>query len=210
MARVRQDRAIRTRGVILRAAAQVFDEYGLAGSSISKIMTRAGTTQGAMYFHFKSKENLARAVINEQAADLSLPERPEGLAQLIGLTFFLAREMQSNVLFRAGVTLAVEQGQVGLRDFSPYDMWADLFRGELEAARSKGELQDDVDVAEVAQLLVAAYTGSQVMSNLLTGPDRADLPERIGRMWRYVLPGIAQPDRLAELREVAERTGPAA
>ncbi|MEU6120238.1 ScbR family autoregulator-binding transcription factor [Streptomyces sp. NPDC047117] len=205
-----QDRAIRTRGVILRAAAQVFDEYGLAGSSISKIMTAAGTTQGAMYFHFKSKENLARAVINEQAADLALPEQPEGLAQLIELTFFLARQMQSNVLFRAGVTLAVEQGQVGLRDFSPYDMWADLFRGELEAARGKGDLRDEVEVADVAQLLVAAYTGSQVMSNLLTGPDRADLPERIGRMWRYILPGIAEPDSLPELMEVARRSGAAA
>ncbi|MFI9026271.1 ScbR family autoregulator-binding transcription factor [Streptomyces sp. NPDC053560] len=205
-----QDRAIRTRGVILRAAAQVFDEYGLAGSSISKIMTAAGTTQGAMYFHFKSKENLARAVINEQAADLALPKQPEGLAQLIELTFFLARQMQSNVLFRAGVTLAVEQGQVGLRDFSPYDMWADLFRGELEAARGKGDLRDEVEVADVAQLLVAAYTGSQVMSNLLTGPDRADLPERIGRMWRYILPGIAEPDSLPELMEVARRSGAAA
>ncbi|MFE7564855.1 TetR family transcriptional regulator, partial [Kitasatospora sp. NPDC057500] len=131
---------MRTRESILRAAAQVFDEYGFSGSSVSKIINRAGTTQGAMYFHFKSKEDLARAVIDEQTSDLDLPQRPEGLHQLIRTSLYLADELRGNVLLRAGVTLAVEQGQLGLRDLSPYEMWADRFRAELEAARRAGEL----------------------------------------------------------------------
>ncbi|MFF7635337.1 ScbR family autoregulator-binding transcription factor [Kitasatospora sp. NPDC008050] len=204
MSRAKQDRAVRTRGTILRAAALVFDQYGFSGSSVSKIITEAGATQGAMYFHFRSKEDLAKAVIDEQASDLVLPAQPAGLEQLIGLNLYLADELQQNVLLRAGVTLAVEQSQLGLRDFSPYEMWAGQFRGELEAARRAGELLADVDVAEVAQLLVAAYTGSQIMSHLRTG--RADLPGRIIRLWWYLLPGIATAPVTQSLRrDLAER-----
>ncbi|WP_327678599.1 ScbR family autoregulator-binding transcription factor [Kitasatospora sp. NBC_00458] len=198
MARAKQDRAVRTRDTILRAAAQIFDEYGFSGSSVSKIINQAGTTQGAMYFHFKSKEDLAKAVIDEQASDLDLPGQPSGLRQLIGLNLYLADELQENVLLRAGVTLAVEQGQLGLRDFSPYEMWAEQFRAELEAARLTGELLDDVEIEELAQVLVAAYTGSQIMSHLRTG--RADLPQRIIQLWWYLLPGMAPASVVAELR----------
>ncbi|MFF7452964.1 ScbR family autoregulator-binding transcription factor [Kitasatospora sp. NPDC008115] len=196
---------MRTRESILRAAAQVFDEYGFTGSSVSKIINRAGTTQGAMYFHFKSKEDLARAVIDEQTSDLDLPQRPEGLRQLIRTNLYLADELRGNVLLRAGVTLAVEQGQLGLRDFSPYEMWADRFRAELEAARRAGELLDDVVVEELAQVLVASCTGSQIMSHLRTG--RADLPERIVRLWWFLLPGIAPAPLAGELRVFVREHG---
>ncbi|MET8698338.1 ScbR family autoregulator-binding transcription factor [Kitasatospora sp. NPDC058032] len=198
MARAKQERAVRTRETILRAAAQIFDEYGFSGSSVSKIINQAGTTQGAMYFHFKSKEDLAKAVIDEQASDLELPGQPTGLRQLIRITLYLADELQENVLLRAGVTLAVEQGQLGLRDFSPYEMWAEQFRAELDAARRAGELLDDLALEELAQVLVAAYTGSQIMSHLRTG--RADLPERIVQLWWFLLPGIAPAPVVAELR----------
>ncbi|GAA1402766.1 ScbR family autoregulator-binding transcription factor [Kitasatospora putterlickiae] len=196
---------MRTRETILRAAAQIFDEYGFSGSSVSKIINRAGTTQGAMYFHFKSKEDLAKAVIDEQASDLNLPEQPDGLRQLIRVNLYLADELQENVLLRAGVTLAVEQGQLGLRDFSPYEMWAEQFRAELEAARRAGELLDGVALEELAQVLVAAYTGSQIMSHLRTG--RADLPERIVQLWWFLLPGIAPAPVVDELRAFVRERG---
>ncbi|MFE2109139.1 ScbR family autoregulator-binding transcription factor [Kitasatospora sp. NPDC059463] len=198
MARAKQERAVRTRETILRAAAQIFDEYGYSGSSVSKIINLAGTTQGAMYFHFKSKEELAKAVMDEQASDLDLPGQPTGLRQLVRITLYLADELRENVLLRAGVTLAVEQGQLGLRDFTPYEMWAEQFRAELEAARVAGELLDDVVIEELAQVLVAAYTGSQIMSHLRTG--RADLPERIVQLWWFLLPGVAPAPVVAELR----------
>lgn len=73
MAKSRQERAVRTREALLRAAAEVFDTAGYSGASINKILERAGLTAGAMYFHFKNKEALARAVIMEQAADLEFP-----------------------------------------------------------------------------------------------------------------------------------------
>src|SRR5216117_2644416 len=62
----RQERAERTRGRILDAAAAVFDERGFSGASLSDILARAGVTKGALYFHFSSKEELAKYLVEEQ------------------------------------------------------------------------------------------------------------------------------------------------
>ncbi len=198
MAGHRQERAIRTRELVLRAAAEVFDEVGYLGASITKILDRAGVTAGAVYFHFRSKEGLARAVILEQAADLKFPEGEGGLQQLLDMTGYLAVEMQRNTLLRAGVRLAVEQEVVGKQEYAIYEWWADRFHQDLVVARQKGQLIDGVDEAAFAQLLVAAYTGTQVMSQLSTG--RADLPRRITDMWRCLLPALAPADVVAGLR----------
>ncbi|WP_063755560.1 ScbR family autoregulator-binding transcription factor [Streptomyces sp. NRRL F-2747] len=202
MARVRQERAVSTRETILRAAAQVFDECGYSGAGINSILERAGTTAGALYFHFKSKEGLARAVVLEQAADLAFPEGEAGLQQLLDSTMYLAAELQSNVLLRAGVKLAVEQGESGLREFAVYEYWVDQFAAELRTAREMGQLLPEVDEGQFARVLVASFTGTQVMSKISTG--HADLPEQIALMWRYLLRAIATPQALGELVIVRE------
>ncbi|MFI9332466.1 ScbR family autoregulator-binding transcription factor [Kitasatospora sp. NPDC052868] len=195
---VRQERAVRTRELILEAAAAVFDEAGYAGASIMKIVERASTTQGAMYFHFKSKQDLARAVIMHQADGLrDLPEEPKGLQQLIDLTYYLAHELQHNVLLRGGVRLAVEQDESGLAEYSIYEEWIERFRGELAAARDQGHLLPEADERGFATVLVASFTGSQIMAQIATG--RADLPQRIAELWRYLLPGLASAEARAGL-----------
>ncbi|MBV7695660.1 hypothetical protein [Streptomyces sp. TRM70350] len=121
-----------------------------------------------------------------------------GLQQLLDMTGYLAVEMQRNTLLRAGVRLAVEQGLVGKQEYSIYEWWADRFHQDLVVARQKGQLIDGVDEAAFAQLLVAAYTGTQVMCQLSTG--RADLPRRITDMWRCLLPALAPADVISGLR----------
>ncbi|MER6030361.1 ScbR family autoregulator-binding transcription factor [Streptomyces sp. NPDC001851] len=203
MTRPKQERAVRTREAILMAAAEVFDEFGYSAAGVSKILQRAGVTQGAMYFHFKSKEDLGRAVLTEQAATLTLPRTPAGLQQLIDLTLYLSFELQSNVLLRAGVRLAVEQGEAGLWDFTVYRMWIDLFRSELDVAEERGELLPQVSRTEFARVLVASFTGTQLMSHLESG--RRELPQQIALLWNYLLPGIATPAALARLTVDVER-----
>jgi AcrR family transcriptional regulator len=191
MSQSKQDRAIQTRAAILHAAAAVFDEYGYSGASVNKILARAGVTQGAMYFHFASKEAVARAVMNAQGDDLELPVGSEGLQRLIDTTMYLSVQLQRNVLLRAGVRLAVEQGEFGVRDDTAYQLWARQFAEHLYSARIRGELLPDVDEAELAKFLVGAYSGTQLFSQIATG--RVDLPQRIQMMWRFLLPGIATP-----------------
>ncbi|MFE0649498.1 ScbR family autoregulator-binding transcription factor [Streptomyces sp. NPDC059534] len=197
MTRHRQDRALRTRELLLRAAAEVFDESGFSGASINKILGRAEVTAGALYFHFQSKEGLARAVILEQAADLQFPQGEGGLQHLLDMTLYLGVEMQRNVLLRAGVRLAVEQGESGLREYEIYEWWIEQFRRELVVARRMGQLLPHVDEAKFARILVGAYTGTQIMSQIST--KHADLPEQISVLWEYLLPAVAPAEVVATL-----------
>ncbi|HEV7626068.1 MAG TPA: ScbR family autoregulator-binding transcription factor [Streptomyces sp.] len=192
-----QQRAVETRQLILEAAAEVFDEGGYRAARISEIMHRSGTTQGALYFHFASKKELARSVMLAQRDAVVLPPGLDGLQRLIDTTLFLARELQTNKLLRAGVRLAVEQEEIGFHDDAPYLEWAEVFRGQLVAAASRGELRAGVEVDRLARLLVGCYTGVQHFSKISS--QRADLPERIADLWQYMLLGIAPPQVVAEM-----------
>ncbi|MEU8890340.1 ScbR family autoregulator-binding transcription factor [Streptomyces sp. NPDC048442] len=191
MAQLKQERAEQTRRTLLLAAAEVFDESGYAGASITRILKRAGVTAGALYFHFGSKEDLAKAVMIEQGAYLELPGGPDGLQRLVHITLYLARQLQVDPLLRGGVRLAVEQGEFGLQDDKAYQGWIQVFDEQLLAARSNGELALDALVDEVSWLLVGSFTGMQLFSQITT--HRADLPARIRMLWRYLLPSVATP-----------------
>lgn len=67
---VKQERAARTREVLVRAAAEVFVEEGFATASIGAISKRAGVSAGGLHFHFGSKTALAEAVVDRAAASV--------------------------------------------------------------------------------------------------------------------------------------------
>ncbi|MEU0743913.1 ScbR family autoregulator-binding transcription factor [Streptomyces sp. NPDC006134] len=189
MVKLQQDRAIRTRQSIIRGAAEVFDEYGFNGASISRIMKRAGVSQGAMYFHFKSKEELARAVMNAQPDTVVPRLDSHGLQRIVDMTFVWARQIQRDVLLRAGVRLTNEQEGTSVRDASPYQEWVKILEITLRQAQQEGEVVESVDVRRLSEFLVSACTGMQMYANAASG--RQDLPERVAAMWQILLPGIA-------------------
>ena len=69
-----QERARVTRATVIEGAARTFERLGYGNASLTDIAETAAVTKGALYFHFKSKEELAKAVIDEQHARVR--ERP--------------------------------------------------------------------------------------------------------------------------------------
>ncbi|MGR6975183.1 ScbR family autoregulator-binding transcription factor [Streptomyces cynarae] len=189
MVKLQQDRAVRTREAIIRGAAAVFDEYGFNGASINRIMHRAGVSQGAMYFHFKSKEDLARAVMNAQPSTIVPQLDSQGLQRIVDMTFVWAWQIQRDVLLRAGVRLTNEQEGTSVRDASPYLDWARILELTMTQAQQEGEVRKSVNVREFCEFLVSACTGMQMFANAVSS--RQDLPDRVVAMWRILLPGVA-------------------
>ncbi|MFP8944451.1 ScbR family autoregulator-binding transcription factor [Streptomyces fenghuangensis] len=198
MTRPAQERAVRTREALLRAGAEVFDEYGYAGAGITRILERAGVTAGALYFHFKSKEGLALAIMGAQPQQIEPNLSSHGLQRLVDITFVWAYELQVNPILRAGVRLSVEQGSFGVQDPSSYLGWKEIMADCLQSADREGELLPEVHSEEIAEFVVGACTGVQLYSQLVS--NRCDLPERTVRMWRMLLPGIARPEAIAGIR----------
>ncbi|MET7511022.1 ScbR family autoregulator-binding transcription factor [Streptomyces albidoflavus] len=188
----KQERAQRTREEILRAAAEVFDERGYNGASMREIMSRAGVTLGAVYFHFPNKEALALAVMRAQPAGIVPALDSRGLQRLVDITFVWAHKLRTDPTLRAGVRLTSEQTGFGLDDATPYLDWARIMEECLIEGRAAGEVRADVDLRAVAEFVVSACTGLQAYSLLISG--RADLPGRTRAMWRLLLPAIATGD----------------
>ncbi|MEV8020734.1 ScbR family autoregulator-binding transcription factor [Streptomyces sp. NPDC086554] len=191
MPRLKQDRAVRTREVLLRAAAEEFDEKGYTGALVTSILARAELTAGAMYFHFKNKEALAVAVMNEQHQAIEPRVTSRGLQRLVDITLVWAQRLPVDPMLRAGVRLAVEQGSFGMRDATTFLNWQASMLDCLRDAEQDRELMPGVDPESVAEFVVGACTGVQLYAQLVSG--REDLGERTVRMWELLLPGIAVP-----------------
>ncbi|WP_329391992.1 TetR/AcrR family transcriptional regulator (plasmid) [Streptomyces sp. NBC_01351] len=196
MARVRQQRAEITRQAILDGAAIAFDAAGFGGTSLSEVVKHAGVTKGALYFHFQSKEALARTLVDEQfqiSSGIPAIEEP-GLQTVIDLTHQMASGLRVNVRVRAAIRLVIEFGSFTDPDPSPYNTWIDTCRGCLTPAQARGDVLPSLDVNDLSTFLVGSFTGIQVTSHVRT--HREDLHTRITDLWDFLLPGIVPASRI--------------
>ncbi len=69
MKKVEQSEA--TRAVLLKVARELFTEHGYADTTTGDIAKRAGVTRGALYYQFRDKFGLFRAVVEDLYLDIA-------------------------------------------------------------------------------------------------------------------------------------------
>ncbi|GAB7184517.1 ScbR family autoregulator-binding transcription factor [Kitasatospora sp. Ki12] len=200
---VRQERAIRTRRLILEAAASVFDEFGYEGATIGEVVSRAGVTRGAVYFHFASKRDLAQGVVEEQFSQDGVPERSCKLQEFVDTGMVVAHLMPRDPLLSAGARLSLGQDVFDDLGGGAIPGWIGRMEAMLQVAGERGELLPHVVPADTAWLIIAAWTGVQIQSQKLSG--RADLELRVSALFQHLMPSIAVPGVLGSLQMGPER-----
>jgi AcrR family transcriptional regulator len=65
-----QGEALATRERLLDAAQALFREHGVTRTSLAEVATAAGMTRGAVYWHFKDKADLFRAMCDRATLPL--------------------------------------------------------------------------------------------------------------------------------------------
>jgi TetR/AcrR family transcriptional regulator, acrAB operon repressor len=63
MARRTKEDALATRNALLDAAERLFQQQGVSGTSLQDIAAAAGTSRGAVYWHFRDKADLFNAMM---------------------------------------------------------------------------------------------------------------------------------------------------
>jgi TetR/AcrR family transcriptional repressor of uid operon len=192
-----QRRATETRESLVNAAAEVFGRQGYRATTLRDITKEAAVTQGALYFHFDSKRDLAEEVIRRQHALSSeagasfLGSSESGLASIVGLSGKLAAQILTDPVVRAGLRLSTESAdELAGAAAAPYRDWIDACRALLERAATSGETRDELDLEAAAELVISAFTGTQFVSATLSHSD--DLIARLERMWPILLAGIVR------------------
>ncbi|WP_369201038.1 ScbR family autoregulator-binding transcription factor [Streptomyces sp. PU-14G] len=196
-----QERSVRTRRAVLEAAAEVFAERGYAAATVADILTRAGVTKGALYFHFDSKEDLAEGVLGEQTAQELVPQGLK-LQEWVDSGMVLAYRLPRDAVLRAGARLSTDRRGRELYG-SAFPLWVDFSISLLTEAQERGEVLPHVNPRETAEMMVGAFHGVQLFSQLTT--DWQDVEVRVSTLFRHVLPTISAPALLSGLDTAPDR-----
>ncbi|MGW2572282.1 ScbR family autoregulator-binding transcription factor [Streptomyces sp. NPDC001537] len=198
---VKQERAARTRRALVQAAAEVFAQDGFVLASLTSISKRAGVSNGALHFHFESKQALARAVEDEANAvvrAIAVPAQaggPDALQRLIDATHDLMGRLDQDVVVRAGFELGSgpprRDGAADLRG-----QWQSWVEEVLKDAEREGILAEGVSAAEASITVVAATVGfEQLGADDRTWMSAATLVQ----FWDLLLPRLASAEALGRL-----------
>lgn len=197
-----QERAVRTRRAVLEAAAAVFAERGYAAATIGEILSRAGVTKGALYFHFDSKAALARGVLQAQVSNDYHVPRELKLQEWVDAGMTLAKRLPQEPLLLAGVRLSAD---LQSRDIvgSAWPAWAGVTASFLSEAKERGEVLPHVVPEETAQVFLGAWIGVQYVSQAMAG--WADLEMRMSALFSHMLPAVTAPAVLVRLDTAPDR-----
>jgi len=163
-----------TRQALLAAARQLFAADGFQATRTEEIVQRAGLTRGALYHHFRDKEDLFRAVYDEVTGEVagSLWRRSEDRHRS-AWDLFVAN---SEVYLEAASTNPAYR-QIVLIDGPAVLGWDALSeRGDGPVHRILGYLRDAVDegvLEPLAHLLSALGTGAALYVAHADDPEAA-------------------------------------
>jgi AcrR family transcriptional regulator len=199
-----QPRARATRLAILTAAAEHFARNGYHATSLDSVLADSGGTKGALYFHFASKEALARAVVAEMVQgweDLRNQVSSRGfdpLSTLLALVDKVVARLIDNPIARGGMRLLNDLPTRAQETPGPYGGAERDVLALLTQAMQAGLLRDGIEPASLARQIVAVIAGHRQICDAEDGCHT--LRQRLEETWAFLLPAIATDPWLAAWR----------
>lgn len=172
-----------TRERIVRAAAELVTERGVAGTSLDDVRNRAHASKSQLYHYFSDRDDLMRAV-TRAASDDVLGGQAELFAQLDtidGLRAWAAAlvTLQQTRRARGGCPIGSLAGQLAEQDDGArlaladgVDRWESAIREGLERMAARGELGPDADPGALAQRTLAAVQGGLLLTQIRRDPNQ--------------------------------------
>ena len=176
-----------TRDALMDAAERLVLRHGLAGTTVDAVVEEAGVTKGTFFYHFDTKGDLARSLVERyEAHDRDLMDRhmaeaegrsedpleqvlifvrlfEEGMAELTepypGCLF--ASYCYQNEMFDEESRRVVEGGLL---------RWRERVGAKLREAARRHPPREEVEPEELADMLTAIFEGSFILSKTLDEP----------------------------------------
>lgn len=173
-----QPRGQATRAEIINVARRLFSQHGYHSTGLSDIQEATGLTKGAFYHHFRSKEELAHAVLEAARADYAEQWIGPGMREttpgrrinaLLDRAIVLNTQpewcnCQMMVTLCAELTTAddklldaVQTMQIGM-----FELWRDL----IAEAKKSGEVRESIEPDLFAQWICNTILGGILVRKL--------------------------------------------
>ena len=153
-------------------AIDCFARYGYQATSIDRIAKAAGVTKGALYYHFKDKEELLFEAVKNRVGQFerrvtgdlaSVTNAARALGELARVCFDHATKSNHRRLI---VTLMVESLDSNPRLAAQFRAMMHRFREFLRdivrGGQERGEFRADVDAAVAAEVYAGAIMGAEI------------------------------------------------
>ena len=187
-----------TREAVLEAAARLMHLKGYQATSLDDVLRESGVGKGNFYHHFKSKEDLGYAILDqvitvfiERTLDPCFSDRSTPrLAQIrCFLGRVLAAQRERNCVGGCAMgNLASELSDVheGFRArlSGVFSAWRERLTGVLADAQAHGSVRPECRPEAVAQFLVASLEGAILMTKLTK--DIAVMERCVEELERYL------------------------
>ncbi|MEW6269063.1 MAG: TetR/AcrR family transcriptional regulator [Thermodesulfobacteriota bacterium] len=194
-------RAFRGRPGLMAIAIDCFARYGYAGTSIDRIARAAGVTKGALYYHFRDKEQLLFEAVKERigAFEQHVVERVGRASDPAEALRRIARICAQNAIQdnhrRFILTLMVEALDTNAALSSEFREMLHRFRSFHRHLIRQGQesrlFRADVDAAVAAESFVSGILGAEIQ--YYQDPERIDLARSLDVHVEQFLAWLAPP-----------------
>lgn len=162
---------------VILTAIEIIDELGIQGLSTREIAKRQGISEGTLFRHFKSKNEIILAVLDyfsKYDADIFQSVRMKGLKTKEAISFLIDSYAiyYENYPAITAVTqiYGVLSSEAEFADTvkSILDSRRDFLREVIEGGQKKGEVKADIESEILADIIVGAF-GSICLSWRMNG-----------------------------------------
>ncbi|MFF1717792.1 TetR family transcriptional regulator [Streptomyces sviceus] len=207
---MKQGRAVRTRELLIQAAADAFDTTGFEATSLSRICAGAGTSMGALTFHFRSKDALADAVqqrgiaLTEEVVQQIFRTRQPPLETVIAITLAVVGLLEESSVVRAAAGLSRERVTTS---FPWPSSWIPVIE-DLVVREPEGTLNSGTHPRALLSLVTHLMTGAEVLIHTrgeVAGPGHVHAVTQVAEIWDLTLRGVSATVRLPQQRRTEAR-----
>jgi TetR/AcrR family acrAB operon transcriptional repressor len=190
---------------LMDIAIDCFARYGYQATSIDRIAKAAGLTKGAIYYHFKDKEELLFEAVKNRVSQFerrvisdlgSIKDAGAALRRVAEVCLEHATKSNHRRLI---VTLMVEALDTNARLSAQFREMMHRFRaflrGIIEVGQRQGVFRADISAITAAGVYAGAVMGAEI--EYYQDPERIDLGEHLRTFCDQYLTWLGAPARRA-------------
>jgi TetR/AcrR family transcriptional repressor of nem operon len=165
--RISKEKAAENRAALIRAASKLFRERGIDGVGVAEISKEAGLTHGALYAHFKSKEELALEALShglDETASRIYTSTVDGMPDLVRyVNRYLSKEARDD--YGSHCPMSASASEIGRQDKAISARFGEGYMVIVRAfERQIAENQPGIDALARAMVVVATLIGTMAVA----------------------------------------------